>query len=65
MTTRIAAWERHYPWVDPAVQGYFKSRVPRLNELMTQLDADGHNTTQLRLELEGLVDEIGMKQFYS
>ena len=32
---------------------------------MTQLDADGHNTTQLRLELEGLIDEIGMKQFYA
>ena len=29
MTTRLAAWERHYPWVDPAVQGYFRSRVPR------------------------------------
>ena len=45
-------------------RGEFTSRAPRLNELMTQLDADGHNTTQLRLELEGLVDEIGMKQFY-
>lgn len=29
MTTRIAAWQRHYPWVDPSVQGYFQSRVPR------------------------------------
>jgi pyrroloquinoline-quinone synthase len=29
MTTRIAAWQQHYPWVDPAVQGYFQSRVPR------------------------------------
>ena len=45
-------------------RGEFTSRAPRLNELMTQLDADGHNTTQLRLELEGLIDEIGMKQFY-
>jgi hypothetical protein len=40
-------------------------RAPRLTELMTQLDADGHNTTQLRLELEGLLDELGMRQFYS
>lgn len=39
-------------------------RAPRLTELMTQLDADGHNTTQLRLELEGLLDELGMRQFY-
>ncbi len=45
-------------------RGEFTSRAPRLNELMTQLDADGHNTTQLRLELEGLIDEIGIKQFY-
>ena len=29
MATRIAAWERHYPWVDPTVQTYFSSRVPR------------------------------------
>lgn len=39
-------------------------RAPRLTELMTQLDADGHNTTQLRLELEHLIDELGMRQFY-
>jgi len=31
---------------------------------MTQLEADGHNTTQLRLELESLVDHVGMTQFY-
>jgi pyrroloquinoline-quinone synthase len=29
MTTRLAAWEKHYPWVDPGVQEYFRSRVPR------------------------------------
>lgn len=45
-------------------RGEFTTRAPRLTELMTQLDADGHDTTQLRHELEGLVDEIGMKQFY-
>lgn len=45
-------------------RGEFTTRAPRLVELMTQLDADGHNTTQLRLELEGVLDEIGMKQFY-
>jgi hypothetical protein len=39
-------------------------RAPRLTELMTQLDADGHNTTQLRIELEGLIDELGMCRFY-
>lgn len=29
MSKRLAAWERHYPWVDPGVQEYFRSRVPR------------------------------------
>ena len=29
MTTRLAAWQEHYPWVDPRVQEYFRSRVPR------------------------------------
>ena len=29
MRTRVAAWERHYPWVDPQALSYFRSRVPR------------------------------------
>jgi pyrroloquinoline-quinone synthase len=29
MTTRIAAWEKHYPWVDMQSLAYFRSRVPR------------------------------------
>ncbi len=29
MRTRIAAWEKHYPWVDDAALQYFRSRVPR------------------------------------
>jgi pyrroloquinoline-quinone synthase len=29
MSTRLKAWEKHYPWVDPGVQEYFRSRVPR------------------------------------
>jgi hypothetical protein len=39
-------------------------RAPRLTELMTQLDADGHDTTRLRTELESLVDALGMTHFY-
>lgn len=27
MTKRIAAWETHYPWVDPATIAYFRNRV--------------------------------------
>ena len=29
MATRLAAWAKHYPWIDPAVQEYFRSRVTR------------------------------------
>ncbi len=29
MRTRVAAWEKHYPWVDPAALAYFRARVPR------------------------------------
>jgi pyrroloquinoline-quinone synthase len=29
MSRRIAAWERHYPFVDAQALGYFRSRVPR------------------------------------
>jgi hypothetical protein len=47
-----------------AARGEWAGYAPRLNELMTQLEADGHNTTQLRLELESLVDHVGMTQFY-
>jgi len=29
MAKRIAAWERHYPWVDRQALAYFRGRVPR------------------------------------
>ena len=29
MRTRVAAWEKHYPWVDQQALAYFRSRVPR------------------------------------
>jgi pyrroloquinoline-quinone synthase len=29
MSARIAAWEKHYPWVKPELLEYFRSRVPR------------------------------------
>ena len=36
MATRLAAWEKHYPWVDPAVQEYFRSRVTRARRDSTE-----------------------------
>jgi pyrroloquinoline-quinone synthase len=32
MATRLAAWKLHYPWIDPAVQDYFRVRVTRARE---------------------------------
>jgi len=29
MSARVAAWERHYPWVKTETLEYFRSRVPR------------------------------------
>jgi pyrroloquinoline-quinone synthase len=29
MATRLAAWQAHYPWIDPGVQEYFRTRVVR------------------------------------
>lgn len=29
MAVRLAAWQKHYPWIDPAVQEYFRTRVTR------------------------------------
>jgi pyrroloquinoline-quinone synthase len=29
MSKRIAAWEKHYPWVDGDALAYFRGRVPR------------------------------------
>jgi pyrroloquinoline-quinone synthase len=29
MSKRIAAWEKHYPWVDGEALAYFRGRVPR------------------------------------
>jgi pyrroloquinoline-quinone synthase len=29
MRARVAAWEKHYPWIDAASLAYFRARVPR------------------------------------
>jgi pyrroloquinoline-quinone synthase len=29
MSVRLAAWQVHYPWIDPGVQEYFRTRVTR------------------------------------
>ena len=32
MATRLSAWREHYPWVDPGVQEYFRTRVTRARD---------------------------------
>jgi pyrroloquinoline-quinone synthase len=32
MSARIAAWERHYPWVDPDGLAYFRSRLSQASD---------------------------------
>lgn len=36
MSTRIAAWERHYPWVDQGTLDYFRSRVTKARRDSTE-----------------------------
>ncbi len=36
MAVRLRAWETHYPWVDPKVQEYFRSRVSRARNDSTE-----------------------------
>jgi len=43
---------RHDPAAHPS--------APRLQELLSQLDADGHDTTALRQELEELLEVLGL-----
>jgi pyrroloquinoline-quinone synthase len=39
MQERLAAWERHYPWVDSEALAYFRARVPRArNDAKEALD---------------------------
>jgi pyrroloquinoline-quinone synthase len=48
MSVRLQAWEKHYPWVDPKVQEYFRSRVTRArNDSTEALDyVMAHATTR-------------------
>lgn len=39
MQERLAAWQRHYPWVDAEALAYFRARVPRArNDAKEALD---------------------------
>jgi pyrroloquinoline-quinone synthase len=48
MSKRILAWEKHYPWVDPEMLTYFRSRVTRARQDSTEAVAfvERHASTQ-------------------
>ncbi len=51
MSLRLAAWEKHYPWVDPAVQDYFRGRVTRARSDSTEaIDFVAEHATSLELQ---------------
>ncbi len=51
MSVRLAAWAKHYPWVDPAVQEYFRSRVSRArNDSTEALDFVTAHATSIDLQ---------------
>ncbi|HEU4685921.1 MAG TPA: pyrroloquinoline-quinone synthase PqqC [Nitrospira sp.] len=53
MARRIAAWERHYPWVDPRGLDYFRQRVRRASRDAQEAAAFvvAHATTRDRQQL--------------
>ena len=51
MSVRLAAWEKHYPWVDPGVQDYFRSRVTRArNDSTEAIDFVSEHATTAALQ---------------
>lgn len=51
LSRRIAAWERHYPWVNPEMLGYFRSRVPRArHDSEEAMDFVVHHATTAALQ---------------
>ncbi len=55
MSKRIAAWEKHYPFVDPAGLAYFRSRVPRARRDSEEAIAFVVAHAQTRAEQEACV----------
>jgi pyrroloquinoline-quinone synthase len=64
MTARIAAWERHYPWVGKEALAYFRSRVPRATRDAQEALAfvvDGATTSEMQDAcVRALADKCGI-----
>jgi pyrroloquinoline-quinone synthase len=61
MARRVLAWEKHYPWVDPAMLTYFRGRVTRARLDSTQaVDFVERHATTAELQdrcVQALVDK--------
>ena len=59
MSKRIAAWEKHYPWVSSDLLEYFRSRVPRARtdsqEAIAYVVAHAHTRHAQELCVEALI----------
>lgn len=58
MSARIAAWERHYPWVQSEVLSYFRSRVPRARRDSEQAIEFVVTRAQTRAEQEACLSAL-------
>jgi pyrroloquinoline-quinone synthase len=61
MSKRIAAWEQHYPFVDPAGLAYFRGRVPRARRDSEEAVAFVVDRARTRAEQEACVAALVRK----
>jgi pyrroloquinoline-quinone synthase len=61
MRTRVAAWEKHYPWVDGAALAYFRARVPRASRDAQEALAFVVTHAATRSQQEACVDALVAK----
>jgi pyrroloquinoline-quinone synthase len=61
MRTRVAAWEKHYPWVDAAALAYFRARVPRASRDAQEALAFVVTHATTRSQQEACVDALVAK----
>ncbi|MEU5882439.1 pyrroloquinoline-quinone synthase PqqC [Spirillospora sp. NPDC047279] len=61
MVTRIAAWERHYPWIEPAGLRYFQGRVAQGRRDAGEALALVHRWAETRRDQERVLEAFAFK----
>ncbi|XVQ06920.1 pyrroloquinoline-quinone synthase PqqC [Spirillospora sp. CA-255316] len=61
MVTRIAAWERHYPWIEPEGLRYFQVRVGQGRRDSEEALALVHRWAVTRIDQERVLDAFTFK----